>query len=53
MLGTFIIVLLIASIVVLSIIFVMVALSMGKSFNQIGDQAPQPGQQRRRSTSRR
>ena len=49
MLGTFIIGLLIASIGVLSIVFLMVALRMGKHFDQMGNQAPSPGQSRRRS----
>ncbi|HLW01706.1 MAG TPA: hypothetical protein VKT82_23815 [Ktedonobacterales bacterium] len=53
MLGTFIIGLLIASIAVLSIVFLMVALRMGKTFDQMGNQASQPNQQRRRSGTRR
>ncbi len=53
MIGTFIIILLIASIVVLSGAFLMVALWMGKGFNQIGNQNTQPDQPRRRTASRR
>jgi phosphoglycerate-specific signal transduction histidine kinase len=54
MLGTFIIGLLIASIAVLSIVFLMVALRMGKTFDQMGNQASQPTQQQRhRSGTRR
>jgi flagellar basal body-associated protein FliL len=52
MLGTFIIVLLIVSIAVLSIGFLMVALRMGKTFDQMGNQASQAGQQRRRTGTR-
>lgn len=53
MMGILIIILLIASIVVLSTAFLLVALWMGKGFNQIGNQNPQPDQQRRHSGSRR
>ncbi len=53
MLGTFIIGLLIASIVVLSIVFLMVALRMGKTFDQMGNQPAQTNQPRRRSPTRR
>jgi flagellar basal body-associated protein FliL len=53
MLGTLIIVLLIASIVALSAGFLMVALRLGKSFNQMGDQTSRAQQTRRRIGSRR
>ena len=53
MLGTFIIGLLIASIAVLSIVFLMVALRMGRHFDQMGNQASQTNQPRRRSTQTR
>jgi flagellar basal body-associated protein FliL len=52
MIGIFIIILLVASIVVLCSIFLMVALWMGKGFNQIGNQNPQPDQPRHRAESR-
>jgi flagellar basal body-associated protein FliL len=53
MFGTLLIILLIASIVFLSAVFLMVALRMGKNFNQMGNQASQTGQQRRRTGTRR
>jgi hypothetical protein len=51
--GTLIIILLLASILGLSAGFLMLALRLGKNFEQIGNQAAQPDQQRRRPTSRR
>ena len=52
MLGAFIIILLIASIIFLSTAFLMVALRMGKHFDQMGNQSSQPNQQRRSQTRR-
>lgn len=49
MLGTLIIILLLASIVGLSAGFLMVALRLGKHFDQIGNQATHTPQDRRRT----
>ena len=49
MFGTLIIILLLASIVGLSAGFLMVALRLGKRFDQIGDEAPRTPQGRRRA----
>ncbi|HEY7349160.1 MAG TPA: hypothetical protein VH599_12680 [Ktedonobacterales bacterium] len=53
MLGTLLIILLLASIVFLSAGFLMVALRMGKNFDQMSNQPPQSDQQRRRTGTRR
>jgi len=53
MLGTFIIILLIASIGFLSVGFLMVALRMGKNFDQMGNRPSSTGQTRRRTETRR
>ncbi len=53
MIGTFIIVLLIASIGFLSVVFLMVALRMGKHFDQMGSRPSSSGQTRRHTGTRR
>lgn len=47
--GVLIIILLLASILFLSTAFLMVALRMGKNFNQMGSRTPQTGQRQRRT----
>ncbi len=53
MLGTLIIILLIASVVALSAAFLMVAMRMGRNFEQIGNQTTPPDHPRRRPGARR
>lgn len=53
MIGTFIIVLLIASIAALSIGFLLVAARLGKNFEQISDHSSQGPANRRRTQPRR
>ena len=53
MFGTLIIILLIASIAALSAGFLMVALRMGKTFDQMGNQATDTSQSRRQAGPKR
>ena len=53
MIGTFIIVLLIASIVALSLGFLLVAARLGKNFEQISDQSSPDQASRRRAQPKR